>query len=206
MTAKSKLNEARKIFHSRQIKKTGHNKFSNYNYFELSDFLVPALEIFYDLKLSAFVSFETDIATMEITDLDDESSVILIKSPMSTAELKACHAVQNLGAVETYIRRYLWVTALEIVEHDAIDSGPGPDESKSAKKGHQKGNERAATAATRVADEIIEAIRADLELRVVEKYQAACNDPDEDFVNQVWARLNKQEREYVTRVLDKAAK
>ena len=44
---------------------------------------------------------------------------------MSEANLKGCHPVQNLGAVETYIRRYLWVAALEIVEHDAVDSSEG---------------------------------------------------------------------------------
>ena len=33
--------------------------------------------------------------------------------------------MQNIGAVETYQRRYLWVTAMEIVEHDALDSTTG---------------------------------------------------------------------------------
>jgi hypothetical protein len=46
---------------------------------------------------------------------------------MSEAALKGCHPVQNLGAVQTYIRRYLWVAALEIVEHDAVDSSPGKE-------------------------------------------------------------------------------
>jgi hypothetical protein len=41
---------------------------------------------------------------------------------MAEANLKGCHPIQNLGAVETYTRRYLWVTAMEIVEHDALDS------------------------------------------------------------------------------------
>jgi hypothetical protein len=41
---------------------------------------------------------------------------------MADANLKGCHPIQNLGAVETYTRRYLWVTAMEIVEHDALDS------------------------------------------------------------------------------------
>jgi hypothetical protein len=41
---------------------------------------------------------------------------------MADAQLKGCHPIQNLGAVETYTRRYLWVTAMEIVEHDALDS------------------------------------------------------------------------------------
>jgi hypothetical protein len=54
---------------------------------------------------------------------------------MSEANLKGCHPVQNLGAVQTYTRRYLWVAALEIVEHDAIDSNePVKQEVKQAKK------------------------------------------------------------------------
>ena len=51
---------------------------------------------------------------------------------MSTAELKGCHAIQNLGAVQTYLRRYLWVTAMEIVENDALDAVTGSDVSKKA--------------------------------------------------------------------------
>jgi hypothetical protein len=47
---------------------------------------------------------------------------------MSTAALKGCHEVQNLGAVQTYIRRYLWVTAMEIVEHDALEATTGKDQ------------------------------------------------------------------------------
>jgi len=120
----SKLNKARLEFHSSEIKKTGHNKFAGYYYFELADFLIPALEIFNRLNLCAVISFTSELATMTITDIDDGSS-IEITSPMSTAALKACHEVQNLGAVQTYLRRYLWVTALEIVEHDALDSSDG---------------------------------------------------------------------------------
>ena len=33
--------------------------------------------------------------------------------------------VQNIGAVETYQRRYLYVCALAISEHDALDSTTG---------------------------------------------------------------------------------
>jgi hypothetical protein len=121
MSALVKLNQARKLFHAADIKKTGHNKFAGYYYFELADFLVPALNILDQVGLCAVVSFNTDIATLTITDLEDGSKVE-ITSPMSEANLKGCHPIQNLGAVQTYIRRYLWVAALEIVEHDAVDS------------------------------------------------------------------------------------
>ena len=119
-----KLNDARAQFHSRQLRKTGRNEFAGYDYFELSDFLAPALEIFGGLKLSGIVSFGAELATMTLTDLEDGSQ-FCITSPMSTAKLKACHEVQNLGAVQTYLRRYLWVAALEIVEHDALNSTQG---------------------------------------------------------------------------------
>jgi hypothetical protein len=130
-----KLNEARAKFHAAEIKKTGHNKFAGYNYFELADFVVPALTIFNELDLCAVVSFDASHARMTIADLEDGSEVV-ITSPMSSAALKGCHEVQNLGAVQTYLRRYLWVAALEIVEHDAIDSSEGASKKtdKPAKK------------------------------------------------------------------------
>jgi hypothetical protein len=121
MSVYQKLNAARKEFHTLQLKKTGLNKFAGYYYFELSDFLIPALEVFDKHGLCAFISFGQALATLKVVDVDD-GSFIELTSPMAEAQLKGCHPIQNLGAVETYTRRYLWVAALEIVEHDALDS------------------------------------------------------------------------------------
>jgi hypothetical protein len=130
MNVYAKLQAARMKLHAMELKKSGHNKFAGYKYFELADFVVPALEIFDELKLCGVVSFGKEVATLTIVDLETGSKVE-ITSPMSSAALKGCHEVQNLGAVETYIRRYLWVAALEIVEHDALDSSePVKEESK----------------------------------------------------------------------------
>lgn len=117
-----KLNNARAEFHTRKLKKSGHNKFAGYSYFELGDFLIPALEIFQKHNLCGVVSFGTQSATLTVVDMDKPEDKIEFYSPMSSAALKGCHEVQNLGAVQTYLRRYLWVTCLEIVEHDALDS------------------------------------------------------------------------------------
>lgn len=132
MSAISKLMQARDEFHKRELKKSGWNDFSKFKYLELADFLIPALEIFSSLKLAALTSFTKELATMTITDLEDGSSVV-ITSPFGSAALKACHEVQNIGAVETYQRRYLWIAALEIVEHDAIDSATKPEEKQADK-------------------------------------------------------------------------
>lgn len=116
-----KLMQARIKLQNTSLKKSGHNKFAGYSYFELGDFLPTINNIFNDLGLCGVISFDIDKATLTITDTDDGTQV-QITSPMAEANLKGCHPIQNLGAVETYTRRYLWVTALEIVEHDALDS------------------------------------------------------------------------------------
>jgi len=122
MNVYQKLNAARLEFHSKQLKKTGYNSFAKYYYFELGDFVIPALQVLEKNGLNASISFGTDLAAMTIVDTDKPEDRIVITSPMSTCEMKGLHAVQQLGAVQTYLRRYLWVAALEIVEHDALDA------------------------------------------------------------------------------------
>ena len=132
-----KLNAARKEFHSLKLKKSGQNKFAGYEYFELADFLIPALTVFEKHGLCAVISFDKDVATMTIyTSIGDNGSYsnITITSPMGSANLKGCHEVQNIGAVETYQRRYLWMAALEIVEHDALDASTGSEKISSVKE------------------------------------------------------------------------
>jgi hypothetical protein len=126
MNVYKKLMEARITLQNTALNKSGHNKFAGYKYFELGDFIPAIQRIFNDLDLCGMISYTNDMATLTIVDTTDGSK-IEITSPMSSAALKGCHEVQNLGAVQTYIRRYLWVTALEIVEHDAIDSSAGAD-------------------------------------------------------------------------------
>ncbi len=122
MSVYKKLSDARIKLQQVKIKKSGHNKFAGYYYMQLEDFLPPIQEIFNELNLCGIVSYSEVEATLTIVDVENPMDRIVIHSPMSEAALKGCHAVQNLGAVQTYLRRYLWVAALEIVEHDAIDS------------------------------------------------------------------------------------
>lgn len=121
MSVHKKLMQARIDLQSKNLKKSGKNSFAGYEYFELTDFLPTVQNIFNEIGLSGVVSYASDLASLTITDVDDNSQIV-ITSPMADANLKGCHPIQNLGAVETYTRRYLWVTAMEIVEHDALDS------------------------------------------------------------------------------------
>ena len=127
----TKLMSARLMLQNTKLEKSGHNKFAGYRYFELGDFLPTVHNIFIELGLCGVVSYTHDLATLTITDGTDS---IVITSPMGSASLKGCHEVQNIGAVETYQRRYLWVTAMEIVEHDVLDAVTGTDSGNAVKK------------------------------------------------------------------------
>ena len=132
MNVHKKLMIARLKLQQLPLKKSGHNKFAGYQYFELGDFLPSVQDLFGEVGLCGTVSFGTDIAKLTVTNIDDPTQSIEFTSPMSSAALKGCHEVQNLGAVQTYLRRYLWVAAMEIVEHDSVDAVTGKDEPKKA--------------------------------------------------------------------------
>ena len=126
MSVYKKLQEARILLQNTKLNKSGKNKFAGYEYFELGDFLPQIQNICKNVGLCGVVSFNTDMAYLTIYDTDGgDSNFVTFTSPMSSAALKGCHDVQNLGAVQTYLRRYLWTNAFEIVEHDALDATTG---------------------------------------------------------------------------------
>ena len=121
MNIYEKLNKAKLALQAAGLKKSGKNDFAKYEYFELSDFLPTIIQLEHEIGFTCAVSFGIEQATLEIVNTEKPDESILFTSPMSSASLKGMHDVQNLGAVQTYLRRYLYVNAFEIVEHDAID-------------------------------------------------------------------------------------
>jgi hypothetical protein len=128
MTIFEKLIEARLRFQNAGIQKSGKNAYAGYSYYELSDILPEINKLANELKFCCVVNFTPDLATLDFCDLEGDGR-ITFKSPMSTASLKGCHEVQNLGAVETYIKRYLYQNCFEIVENDELDGTMNPAES-----------------------------------------------------------------------------
>ena len=190
MNIYQKLNAARDKFHSQEIRKSGLNKFAGYKYFELGDFIIPALKIFSEIGITSVIRFENEHGTMELINTSEPSERILFSSPMSEASLKGCHPVQNLGAVETYIRRYLWVCALEIVEHDALDSAdpkdvPVKNEIRSATKEEKKEAEKKES---KKKAEPVESDDAFIEILL--DWAVKCNDPDE--LASIWKANQKR--------------
>lgn len=148
MSIYKKLQSARTQLQSIKLNKSGSNKFAGYSYFELGDYLPQIQAIFNEIGLCGVVSFGIEIAELTIYETEGEGKIV-ISSPMSTAALKGCHDVQNLGAVQTYLRRYLWQSALEIVEHDALDATTGKE------KQPEPVNYKAALEATKTPEQLV---------------------------------------------------
>ena len=121
------LNAARLAFHKLKLKKTGKNTFQKYSYFELGDFLPSALQIFADNSLCATISFTDTTCMMRVVDTVDGSQCFF-ESPVADAQTKGSSPIQAIGSIHTYMRRYMWVLALEIVESDGVEaaSSKGP--------------------------------------------------------------------------------
>jgi hypothetical protein len=129
MTIFEKLIEARLRFQNAGVKKSGNNKFAGYTYYELADILPEINKLANELKFCCVVNFTDEKATLDFCDLEADAK-ITFTSPMSSASLKGCHEVQNLGAVETYIKRYLYQNCFEIVENDVLDETMNPAENQ----------------------------------------------------------------------------
>lgn len=121
-----KMQNARAQLKSTQMKPSGFNNYSKYTYFELADFQPKLIDICLNLKLCTKICFTENLATLTIINSENPEEKIDFTSPMSHASLKGCHEVQNLGAVQTYIKRYLYTNAFDITEHDALDSTMNP--------------------------------------------------------------------------------
>ena len=127
MTIFEKLNEARLRFQNAGIKKSGNNKY--FTYYELSDILPFINKIASELKFCCIVNFTSETATLDFVDLEGDGK-ITFTSPMAEVKLASGQPCQNLGASQTYLKRYLYQHCFEIVENDILDASIVCEESE----------------------------------------------------------------------------
>lgn len=141
MNIYQKLLKARAMFLEADVKKSGKHMKLTFKYFELDDIVPTAIRVFGEVGLIPVVNFTADTATMEIIDTDNPDESLVFRAPfnqgepiVSNAGNQVTSAIQALGASITYMRRYLYMIALDICESDGIDSGandaPPPEKPK----------------------------------------------------------------------------
>ena len=137
----SKLLEARKRFLDAGIKKNGVNRYAEYKYFTLDDIIPVKQEIFRDLGLADVISFNSDRAILIVYNVDNPEEKIEFDSQLAEDESMIKNPIQKVGAIQTYVRRYLYMLMLDIIESDGIeattdkpvteDNTPAPEAKKS---------------------------------------------------------------------------
>ena len=124
MNIYTKIAKARVELQNSGIKKSGYNSFSKFKYFELQDFLPTINEIFNNIGLVAIFNLDEKRAKLTIVNAEKTEESLTFYTPTAEADIKGAQAIQKLGGVHTYLKRYLYLNALEIAEHDAIDGLP----------------------------------------------------------------------------------
>ncbi len=129
-----KMQKARVDLQNKDLKKTGYNKYSNYKYFELGDFLPHINDICNEIGLYTEFSYEEKLATLTIYNTENLEEKRIWTTPVEVATLKGCSTIQNIGGTQSFARRYLYMMAFEIAETDVIDGGAVDEDAELGKQ------------------------------------------------------------------------
>jgi hypothetical protein len=128
MNVYQKLIEARSQFLNDGVEKSGKNMNVGFKYFELTDIVPSVTKIFKELGLIAIDKFTNETACMTIVNCDAPEETIEFEAPfnqiapiVSNAGKQVTNEMQALGSSITYMRRYLYMIAMDIVENDEIE-------------------------------------------------------------------------------------
>lgn len=132
-----KLLLAREMFASANVKKTGKNSYAEFKYFTLEDIVPVKNKIFKQLGIVDIIRFYQEPKTAELylinADKPEESVVFSCNLAPDNSLIK--NPIQSEGAVQTYVRRYLYMLVLDIIEADLIEETSGkPEPGKQADK------------------------------------------------------------------------
>ncbi len=117
-----KIQAARVELQEMNLKMGGYNKFADFKYFELKDFLPEINKIFNKLKLFSKFDLLENEGILTIINAEKTDEQVTFTTPKAEIVLKGQNGLQMIGSTHTYLKRYCYCNALEIVEDDAINA------------------------------------------------------------------------------------
>ena len=125
-----------------KIKKSGKNKFANFDYFELSDFLPRLNELMLQEGINDNFKITNDLATLTLIKGEEKQEYtipfVIFDTPLTYKKDKSgnylkdkngeyiqvpsMQDIQYLGALNTYYKRYLYLNAFGVTDGEIIDS------------------------------------------------------------------------------------
>ena len=129
MNIYQKINQVRQELLQQRIK--ADKKGFNYNYIDLPQIEGPITEACGKVGLLNIFRFPEGRAELEIVDIDATERLFAITIPVSVeasmVKISDKQPIQNVGGMMTYMRRYLYMTAYAISEHDAVEEQVSKD-------------------------------------------------------------------------------
>lgn len=123
-----KLIDARERFINSEVNQSGKNMQLSFKYFELKDIVPTITRIFKEVGLLALTKFGDNIATLTIVNTEAPDETIDFPLPFKPIEpivtkdgRQVINDMQALGSSVTYIRRYLYLIAMDICVSDDIE-------------------------------------------------------------------------------------
>lgn len=123
-----KLILAREEFLKSEIEQTGKNMHLSFKYFELKDIVPTITKIFAKMGLLAIMNFTDEKGVVTIVNTDNPEETIDFFAPFNQIEpivsntgKQATNNMQALGSSITYMRRYLYLIAMDICVNDEIE-------------------------------------------------------------------------------------
>jgi hypothetical protein len=137
-----KLQKARRLLSDLGLKPTGKNTYVGFEYWELSDFMPATQRIFDDIGLIGLMNTMSDPPELQIVNIDDPAGeVIKFRMKYGKAEIKGAQEIQMIAGEKSYLRRYLWIDALELTVSDLVDSADrvNPEKQNNGQSGQKTG-------------------------------------------------------------------
>lgn len=120
---------------SKKLKKSGHNKYADFDYYELADFLPTLNTLEQEEGINDCFTIDDEVAKLILIKGDERQEYTMpfriFETPVNTKfnkttgelkEVKSMQDIQYLGALNTYYKRYLYINAFGITDGEIIDS------------------------------------------------------------------------------------
>ena len=121
-----KIIKIKNKLYSEKIEKTGKNTFQNFSFFELKDFLPRLIEFMHEEEINDQFTIENNEAILILNYKEEKNTYkipfVMFDTPLNKLGKESMQAIQYLGALNTYYKRYLYLNAFSIAENDVIDA------------------------------------------------------------------------------------
>lgn len=93
-----------------------------FKYVDLPQIETKVNEACFNNDIFVWFDFSDGKATLKLFDARTEAEPFVVSVEPKAVDMKGQQPIQDTGAMITYMRRYLYMTAFQISEHDMIDN------------------------------------------------------------------------------------